>query len=307
MKHKIDIPEAVRRKALAAGETGTHWLAELDATVNDVVVAWGIELGQTLGGGTEAFVAEATTSDGRAAVLKVLPPGAVTEVGELQTLLRARGRGYAAVYAADMARGALLLERLGPSLATHGLSVDAQIAILCETLIAAWAVPPNEARFITGAEKADNLSSFIATTWRELGQPCSARLIDTALHYAEVRRHSFDPRTAVLAHGDAHPWNALRVPGAGPERFKFIDPDGLFIERAYDLAIPMREWSAELLAGDPRVLGMQRCRRLAALTGVDPEAIWQWGFIERLSTGLLCLKVGLEGGSAMLAVAEAWV
>lgn len=307
MKHTIDIPEAVRFKALAAGETGAQWLAELGDTVGDLASAWGLVIGQTLVGGTEAFVAEAITTDGRVAVLKVLPPGLAMDAGELQTLLVARGRGYAAVYAADAARGAVLLERLGPPLATRGLSVDAQIAILCETLIKAWAVAPDGARFMTGAEKARSLSDFIATTWHELGRPCPARLIDTALHYAESRRRSFDPRTAVLAHGDAHPWNTLLVPGTGPARFKFIDPDGLFIERAYDLAISMREWSAELLAGDPLALGVQRCRRLAELTGVDPEPIWQWGFIERISTGLLCLKVGLEGGHAMLAVAHAWV
>jgi hypothetical protein len=34
-------------------------------------------------------------------------------------------------------------------------------------------------------------------------------------------------------------------------------PDGLCIERAYDLGIPMREWGAELLAGDPVALGQR--------------------------------------------------
>lgn len=63
------------------------------------------------------------------------------------------------------------------------------------------------------------------------------------------------------------------MPGDGPRRFKFVDPDGLFIEHAYDLGIPMREWGAELLAGDPLVLGRRRCRLLARLTGVAPEPI----------------------------------
>jgi streptomycin 6-kinase len=76
------------------------------------------------------------------------------------------------------------------------------------------------------------------------------------------------------------------------------------IEPAYDLAIPMREWSEELLAGDPYQLAVARCQRLAMLTGVDEEPVWQWGFIERVSTALLCLKVGLEGGREMLTVAE---
>ena len=306
MQDAITIPEPVRLKALAAGAVGEAWLAELGDLVGKLARAWGLELGQTLAGGTEAFVAEATTSDGRTAVLKILPPGHLTAGGELETLLAARGRGYGAVYAVDKARGAMLLERLGPPLATLGLSVDAQITIICETLVQAWTAPPDDVPSINGAQKARSLSDFIDATWRELGKPCPDYVITTALRYAQARHHSFDPRTAVLAHGDAHAWNTLRVIGE-PGRFTFIDPDGLFIERAYDLAIPMREWSTELLAGDPLALGLQRCHRLAELTGVEPEPIWQWGFIERVSTGLLCIKVGFEGGYETLTVAQAWV
>jgi len=302
-----DIPEQVRLKAQSAGQAGAAWLAGLERTVAELAREWGLTVGRTLTGGTEAFVAEVTLADGRQAVLKVAHPGAMLSAGELQTLLAARGRGYAEVYAYDEARSALLLERLGPPLAELGMPPDAQIAAICETLAEAWAVTPAGARLTTGAEKARSLSDFIETTWRELGQPCSAQVIDTALRYAEERRRSFDPRSAVLAHGDAHPWNALLVPGGGPaRRFKLVDPDGLWIERAYDLGILMREWTPELLAGDPVALGVARCRMLAGLAGVEAGPIWQWGFIERTSTALLCLKVGLAGGREMLAVAEQW-
>lgn len=47
-------------------------------------------------------------------------------------------------------------------------------------------------------------------------------------------------------------------------------------------------------------------RRLAALTGVAVGPIRQWGFVERVSDGLLCLQVGLEGAHEILAVADAW-
>jgi streptomycin 6-kinase len=97
------------------------------------------------------------------------------------------------------------------------------------------------------------------------------------------------------------------VPGSGPRRFKFVDPDGLFIERAYDLGISLREWGSELLAGDPLVLGRRRCHQLARLTGVEPEPIWQWGFIERVSNGLLLKQKGLDKlASESLTVADAW-
>jgi streptomycin 6-kinase len=160
---------------------------------------------------------------------------------------------------------------------------------------------------MTGAEKALSLAGFIETLFVELGQPCEARTAEMALDFAEQRRRAFDPAKAVLAHGDAHAWNTLLVPGEGPRRYKFVDPDGIFIEPAYDLGIPMREWAAELLAGDPVALGHRRCRQLAALTGIATEPIWQWGFIERVSNSLLCQKIGMGAEArGMLAVADAW-
>jgi len=305
LNRAIDIPEAVRLRALAPGGAGAAWLAGLAGAVADLAHAWGLAIGRTLSGGTEGLVVEATMADGRPAILKILTPGTST-TGEVQTLLAAGGRGYAEVYAFDPAREALLLERLGPPLAALGAPVDAQIAIICATLVEAWAAAPGGAALMTGAEKARSLADFITTTWEELERPCPAGVVATARRYAERRVRAFDPRTAVLAHGDAHPWNTLLVPGAAPPRYKFVDPDGLFIERAYDLAIPMREWTEELLAGDPLARGQERCRHLARLTGVTPRPIWEWGLIERTSTGLLCLKLGLDGGDAMLAVAERW-
>jgi streptomycin 6-kinase len=267
---------------------------------------WGLSIGRTLPGGTEAFVSEVTMSDGRPAVLKLGVPMRETSEGALVTLLAAKGRGYAEVYAHDGPRDALLLERLGPNLASLALSVDTQIEVICETLAGAWIPSSRLHGLMTGAEKARALRTFIDDTWHQLGETCSARVIDTALTYAERRGQSYDPAAAVVAHGDAHPWNTLLVPGHPSRHFKFVDPEGLFIERGYDLGILMREWTDALLTGDPWKLGVQRCQRLSRLTGVDEASIWEWGFIERTSTALLCMKLGFDGARDMLAVAEAW-
>ena len=88
--------------------------------------------------------------------------------------------------------------------------------------------------------------------------------------------------------------------------FKLVDPDGLFIERAHDLSISMREWSVEL-EPDPVSKGRERCALLSRLTGVDPEPIWQWGVIERLVNGLTYLEVGpTQYAPQFLIVAQAW-
>jgi streptomycin 6-kinase len=301
------IPDIVRRRATNLGEPGLSWLAGLDEEIAALVSEWEITLGPMLEGGSEAFVAEATTPGGRPAILKVGLPGSDSGRQEAKVLRIAEGRGYAEIFRHDEPRRAMLLERLGPRLADLGLSVEAQIRVICETLNLAWRSQPPHARFMTGAEKADSLAAFILELSEALDRPCSERTIDLALTFARRRGAAFGPEHAVLAHGDAHAHNTLRTLEPGQQQFKFIDPDGLFIEPAYDLAISMRAWSAPLLAGDAVALGMDRARLLSSLTGVELTPIWEWGFIERVSTGLLLQQLGQDSSAAeCLAVAELW-
>jgi streptomycin 6-kinase len=93
-----------------------------------------------------------------------------------------------------------------------------------------------------------------------------------------------------------HQWNALEA----ADGFKLVDPDGLLTEPEYDLGVLMREDPLDL-GDDPPA----RARWLAARTGLDPTAVWEWGVVERVSTGLLCTRIDLEPvGRQMLAVAD---
>ena len=300
----LQIPEIVRARALLRGEEGRRWLDTLPALTTSLAHDWDLEAIGVLAGGTDALVVSCRTRDRQEVVLKVMmsAPGN----GQIRALLAFGGRGYVSVLRHDPDRHAILMERLGPQLSELGLPVSAQIQAICATLHETWLAKPDGDGFMTGAEKAESLATFIAGLWRDFAGVCSQRAVDLAYDFAELRRKAFDPATCVLAHGDAHAANTLVVPGEAG-RFKFIDPDGLFIEPAYDLAIPMREWGDELLAGDPLELGRRRCELLARLTGVDPEPIWQWGFIERVSTGLLLHQLGEPRlAEEFLAVAEAW-
>jgi streptomycin 6-kinase len=63
----------------------------------------------------------------------------------------------------------------------------------------------------------------------------------------------------------------------------------------------MREDPVELLVGDPR----ERSRWLARRHGLDAEAIWEWGAVERVATGLLATEIGLQPvGRQMLTTAD---
>ncbi|MEY2431998.1 MAG: streptomycin 6-kinase [Acidimicrobiaceae bacterium] len=300
----------VLQTARSHGASGRRWLDGLSELVVGLERDWGVIIGATLAGGTASYVAEATTMDGSAAVVKMAMPAEFDGLGDLSneitTLLLANGNGCARLLRHDEDRRVLLLERLGRKLEDLALPVPGQLEIICTTLERLWSLAPGTAELPSGAEKGRWLAEDIARSWEDQHRPCSARVIDRAISFTENRIARFDPSCAVLVHGDAHGWNTLEE-SVGSSRFKFVDPDGLIAEREYDLAIPMREFNDELLAGDPLAIGQARCRRLSQRTGTDADAIWEWGFIERVSTGLLLKKEGHEQlANDFLHIAELW-
>jgi streptomycin 6-kinase len=231
-------------------------------------------------------VAEATRVDGTPAVLKVLVPGAGNDPSKEATVLRlASGDGCPALYRSDPDRGALLMERLGRPMYELGLPLSRRLEILCVTAALVWRPVP-DCGLPTGADKARWLADFIVKSWEELGRPCSEKAVDHGLACARRREQAHSDERSVLVHGDVHQLNALQ----SRDGFKLVDPDGLLAEAEYDLGVLMRGDPVELLAGDPR----DRARWLASRTRLDPIAIWEWGVVERLSTGLLCTRIDLQ-------------
>jgi streptomycin 6-kinase len=243
-------------------------------------------------------------------VLKLMVPRPGDQAAHEITALRlARGAGLAELLDADESRGAMLLERLGPSLADLAVPHERRLSILTALASSVWRPAP-DCGLPTGADKGRWLAGFITRMWRELDRPCSEAAVEHALACAARRIAGHDDERAVLVHGDVHQWNALRavhhgkVPRAGDDPrtgFKLVDPDGLLAEAEYDLGVLMREDPVELMAGDP----WDRAHRLAAGTGRDITAIWEWGVAERVSTGLLLTSIGVQPvGTQMLEAAD---
>ena len=292
MRGAMDLPGVVREKALAVG--AGRWLEELPQLVRALEADWQLRVGRAYADSTEALVAEAVLDDGTEAVLKLIVPRDGDAARHEAIVLRlAGGDGCPRLLRADVARGALLMERLGRSLYELGLPIDRRHEILVSAAQRIWR-PAFDSGLPTGAAKADLLATFIAEMWEQLDRPCGERTIEDALACARRRGAAHRDETAVLVHGDVHQWNALEA-GAG---FKLVDPDGLLAEPEYDLGIIMRE---DPLEGDLPA----RARWLARHTRLDEAAIWEWGVVERVSTGLLGTRVGLQPvASQMLAAAD---
>lgn len=241
----IDVPATVRNKAVAAG--ATQWIEDLPALIAGLERDWSLTVGRPYDDATEAFVAAATLDDGTPAVLKVLVPQARDGARNEATVLRLTdGDGCVRLFRDDVPRGALLLERLGPSLHNLALPFRRRLEILCSTAARVWRPAPGSG-LPTGAEKSRWLVDSITSMRDELDRPCTERAIDHALACAARRIAAHDDERAVLVHGDVHQWNALQA----DDGFKLVDPDGLLAEAEYDLGVLMREDPLELLKGDP--------------------------------------------------------
>lgn len=300
------LPPLVVSRAKSAGAVGEAWLANLDHAVSELEKKWHVSVGEALSGGTHAFVAYADGEKGEPYVLKIdMPENLGGEFSRgLEALKIANGQGYSKLYAYDLKRKACLLERLGKPVNQMNYSVYKQLEIICSTLQKVWKIPVEGSEFPGGKESVAWFRAFLGETWEELNHPCPRSVIERAFSYLQSRENALNRADFVFLHGDAHGGNILKeLSGDG---FKFIDPDGIFYEKAYDLGVLMREWTEEY-ERFPLEKGKERCRFLHRLTGVPEQGIWEWGYLQTVSTAFVLLQIGQEKtGQSMLRVAGCW-
>ncbi|WP_432486144.1 aminoglycoside phosphotransferase [Kineococcus esterisolvens] len=290
MSHRhVDVPAIAAAKA-ATVPGGQIWAADLPEILTTLERTWSISITDPLPGGTASYVARARTADGRPVVVRVAAPG-TGFAQQSRTLTLAAGRVYVRLLACDTQHEAALLEALGTSLHQAGLAPAAQLAVLGRCLRRAWRVA-----------SAAGLSQLITDLWQRLDQPCSERVLEYALVCAARRSAAFPAQVeagaCVVVHGDPAPVNAARVltprPGA-EDGFVLLDPDGFCGDPTYDLGVAVRDWCPQLLATTtPIEVLAGYCRLLAEQTATDPVVVWEWGYLERVSTGLYALSFSAE-------------
>ena len=300
------LPPQVSGRAQTMGNDGIQWLEKLNHLIFRLEEMWAIRVNSVLNGGSHAFIGCAADSSGKEYILKIELPD-YSEEAFLQgaaMLVRADGKGYCRLYQVDASKRAVLLEKLGAPLRCSGKSAEEQMRIICSALLETWNIPLNgdEADAVQG--NYGWFRSFLPSTWESEDKPCHRSVIDTALGYVNWLEARTRPQEYVWVHGDAHNNNMLHVPGA--QIYKFIDPDGRFFEKSYDVGVLMREWPEEYLA-NPLEKGKERSRFLSELTGVPEPEIWAWGYLQMTATALILHQIGQkELAETMLKIAEAW-
>lgn len=287
------MPEQLRNTVIVDGNES--WLDELPGMVNSLAQEWSLTIGSSLAGGHVALVVEATLVDGTQTVLKIGVPG--RNIGPEATVLRrADGEGCAKLLREDMGRQALLLERLGAPMYDIVADPVSRHSLLCDVAVRLWRPIGTDIALPTGADLAEQYAHRLPGLWEQAGRPCSPATVADALECMNRRRLAHDDRSAVLVHGDIHEMNALQ---ASDGSYKLIDPAGLRAEPACDLGTIVRcnpDLGDDLWA---------RTERLASRTGVDATAIWEWGTIHRVFSGVYACSIGFQPfGELLLAEAD---
>ena len=274
------VAEAERRRSISDRDLSAS-VQHFGAVVRTVCQEWGLTVERWLPGGAGTPPLVVRRADGSAAVLKIAEPGALD--GAVRVMRAGDGLAYAGVLAWKADRGAVLLERLGRDLWAEASTLSSQGQVLVPLLREAWQVPLTCGRPFQS--KASDLLAILA----ELGPRYGTHHQDALVVATEYAKQLAASETAeVVCHGDPHAGNVLRRGGG----WALIDPDGFIGERAYDLGVVMRDACREITAaealqpGSARPMLLEECRRMAESANVDPERLWRWGFVERVTTGL---------------------
>jgi streptomycin 6-kinase len=193
------------------GDAGRDWLERLPGTAREITDRWRLTLLPPFSTGFVDYVAPVRRADGSSAVLKLCYVDAEFLSG-VAALRAFAGRDAVRLFDADLAAGALLLERLEPGLPLSTLADESsQMRTAALLRMDDWLAQAN-------------LPSSLPLYKRS--QPW----IDRALRHAGETLQG--PRHEVLLHGDLHFENIL----SSHRGWLAIDPKGIVGDPAWELA-----------------------------------------------------------------------
>jgi len=298
----FDRAEVIMRRF---GPSGEQFLRELPDRLAQQAELWHLVLGPPYPVGIGGYLVQAECSDGSAAVLKLSPTGAgQARANQLEMLMLRRWSGQGAVLLldADLAAGALLMERCIPGTTLDTLPDEEMVRIGCRLASMLHTEPTSEdLELIPVAldSVADGTRRFSAVM-AELGESLSPdvwRVVKESHEYLVADRSHL-----VVCHGDLNPGNVLaaqRLPWLA------IDPLPRVADPAYDAASLVWARRPWLLAQpDAQAVLAHRLDVAAGELLVDPERIRAWTLVRLV--GVLADRHTWGGfdGSVLIRVAE---
>lgn len=267
----VRIPSFLADAAARRGAVGTEWLSQVPTVLGRVAGEWSLDVGEPYepGGGTSWTAPVVRRTDGARLVLKIgwRDPECLHEADGLRAW---DGNGAVRLIEmwADDVTSCLLLERCEPGTELRSaLTEPEQDVVVAQLLQRLWIepMPPHSFRPL-----ADMCALWAAECEQDLDRlpPSDVGLVREGLAAWRELADTADRRVMLVT--DLHGGNVL---AAEREPWLAIDPQPYVGDPTYD---PMQHMTncASRLASDP--VGL--CRRMADLTGVNPDRLQRWLF-----------------------------
>ena len=292
--------ELIRNVVGAWGDDGVRWLAELPAIVQQLAQVWDLTIGAPFELSYH-YVAAVTCADGTPAVLKLGVPDGGSLASEAPALAAFDGQGAVRLLRADLARGALLLERVAPGTRLRELvpAHDAEATSVLAGLMRRLHVPPPFGCPLPDVRtKAEAFDEYLAL-YGEAG-PLPRALVVRAARL--IRELCASAPAAVVLHGDLHHDNILSATRAP---WLAIDPKGVVGEPAYEVGALLRNPLPQLLAmPNPGRVTARRVDQLAEALGIDRARIRGWGLAQAVLSAWWSIEDSGYGWESTIACAE---
>lgn len=257
------------------GEDGERWLNDLPSTLAAVARDWDLTVGEPYDLSYH-YVTRANTADGAPAVLKLGLPDAESLAGEIPALHAFDGQGAVRVLRADLARGAILLERATPGTRLRDL-VPARDEEATSALVGVMrrihVEPPPGSPLPDAITQVGAFDDYAARLGENGPLP-----LDLVVRAGGLMRElcASAPRRVVL-HGDLHHDNVL---GGTREPWLAIDPHGLVGDPGYDTGTFLHNPEPDDRDETLTALVPARVEQAADELAMPLDRVIAWGFVK---------------------------
>jgi streptomycin 6-kinase len=280
MQHLADL--SATDFAAAGSPRGKAWVSTLPALLDDLAQQWNLTVGEEVWHGYSAVVFP-VCQGGRPLALKLAWP-ADRVLGEADALTAWQARGTVELLAADVPRGALLLERLDAARSLAGIPLT-EAAAIAGTLVRTLAIRA-PGSFPPLPVEARQLATTLLARQRSLQDPVPRRWI--ALAASLAANLARDP-ARLLVHADLHYDNILASQRPG-QPWVAIDPTAA--AGAPERSVAELLWTrADELPSPQAILAL--LDTLVANAQLDRAKAAAWGFVRSIDYWLWALENGL--------------
>lgn len=273
--YEVRIPLKLRDMIGRWEKTGAEWIETLPSLVPEVARDWDLQLGPVLEpGGVLSWVAPV----GDDAMLKLSWPDDELKY-EADALRRWDPDVAVRVLRDDLARRALLLERISPATPLGDQWDDESLTVGLALLPRLWV--PAENPFRRLSEQAALWAIDVQKRWAVVGDVMSPEIISEGLRLLL----ELGDEELVLLHGDFHPGNILRDELRG---WVVIDPKPMVGDRAFDA-------TAMVIHGVSDADHLRsRVSRVSSVLDLDPHRLVAWTLARHVSWVLW--EFAVDGG-----------